>query len=171
MPATDLARNAARTALGIAEGAAEQEIRALPARTVTSLPSVAMVVNEDVDALRDAFGCLAPWAERAISRLRKAGLTRRQVQCFVLIGYDGDTLDAVEGRLREVREWGGLPFAMLYRDESNTTPSKKWRRSQRLVCRPAAIFGVLRSRQSAKLIGLKSMPYLSQTLGEQCDPS
>jgi len=74
----------------------------------------------------------------AIERLRNAGLTQRQVGCFVLIGYNGDTYDAAEARCREVYEAGGESFAMLYRDETNSPRNQQWRILQRTWCRPAA---------------------------------
>lgn len=82
----------------------------------------------------------------AISRLLAAGMVRRQIGCYVLIGRDGDTTDAAEGRLREVWEWGGLPFAMLYRDEASKTPTVEWKRLQRRWCRPAMMMAPARRR-------------------------
>lgn len=82
-------------------------------------------------------------AERAIRRLRDAGLSRRKVMCYALIGYQQDTIARAEARLRQVVEWGGIPFAMLYRDANNSEPGKEWRRFQKLWCRPAAIYGMV----------------------------
>lgn len=78
--------------------------------------------------------------EHAISKLVAAGMKRRQVECYVLMGRDGDTLEAAEGRCREVLAWGGLPFAMLYRDKEGKRPDLEWRRLQRKWCRPPSIF-------------------------------
>lgn len=46
---------------------------------------------------------------------------RDQLRCYVLIGYEGDTLEKAESRLREAWEMGTLPFAMRYR-----TPEADW---------------------------------------------
>jgi len=78
--------------------------------------------------------------QRAISRLRSAGLRQRQVGCYCLIGQEGDTLTSAESRLRQIYEWGGLPFAMLYRGDGQEMPSKEWRKFQRVWCRPAIIY-------------------------------
>lgn len=76
--------------------------------------------------------------ERAISLLRDSGLRQRAVGCYVLVGYDGDTMRAAEDRLHEVWAWGAMPFAMLYRDDTGET-TQEWRKFQRGWCRPAAI--------------------------------
>jgi len=54
-------------------------------------------------------------AVRAIQHLRDAGLDRRKVRCYVLIGYDDQTLEGGEARLRAAWEAGATPFAMLWR--------------------------------------------------------
>lgn len=66
-------------------------------------------------------------------RLRAVGITERSntLACYVLVGYEGDTLDDAEKRCREAMEAGTMPFAMLYRDESGCVPDKEWRRFQR----------------------------------------
>ena len=66
-------------------------------------------------------------------RFREAGITERSntLACYVLVGYEGDTLNDAEKRCREAMEAGTMPFAMLYRDESGRAPDKEWRRFQR----------------------------------------
>lgn len=65
--------------------------------------------------------------------LREAGITEQSnaLACYVLVGYEGDTLESAEERCREAMEAGAMPFAMLYRDESGRAPDKEWRRFQR----------------------------------------
>jgi len=65
-----------------------------------------------------------PNAERslnqAVNRLSKY-FKRDKIRCYVLIGYEGDTLERAENRLRKAWEIGTLPFAMRYR-----TPDPSW---------------------------------------------
>lgn len=57
---------------------------------------------------------------RAVNKLSKY-FSRNKLRCYVLIGYEGDTLANAEARLRHAYELGTLPYAMRYR-----TPSTKW---------------------------------------------
>ena len=75
---------------------------------------------------------------RAAALLENAGIPRDKCRCFVLIGRDSDTLDAARQRCEQVWEWGMLPFAMLYRDETGARPDGGWRQLQRTFSRPAA---------------------------------
>ena len=67
--------------------------------------------------------------------------SRESLGCYVLIGHNGDSMDKAEGRLRQIWDLGGMPFAMLYRNRAGEypQPEKEWRRFQRSWCRPAAI--------------------------------
>ncbi len=81
-------------------------------------------------------------AERAIGILRAAGLRQRQVGCYVLMGYDGDTPDQAESRAECVLEFGGMPFAMYYRADKSSkvqTPPE-WHPLVRKFSRPAIMF-------------------------------
>ena len=75
---------------------------------------------------------------RAVDKLRKY-FSRDKIRCYVLIGYNDDTIEKAEHRLRRAWEIGTLPFAMLYRDEKNTEHSKDWKQFQRKWTRPAII--------------------------------
>ena len=77
--------------------------------------------------LRDAVKLLSPY------------FSRNKLRCYVLIGYDDDTIEQAELRLERAWSIGTLPFAMLYKDEYNTPQSKEWRKFQRLWGRPAII--------------------------------
>ncbi len=87
-----------------------------------------------------------PHVERTVAMLREVGLTQRQVGCYVLVGYDGDTHSAAEARLEWVFETGGTPFAMYFRppaDRRRRIPTA-WRRLVRRWTRPAVIFSARR---------------------------
>jgi hypothetical protein len=83
-----------------------------------------------------------PYVERTVAMLRSAGLTQRQVGCYVLVGSAGDTLAAAEERLEWVFRTGGTPFAMYYRpaEDRRTRIPQDWSRFVRRWNRPALIF-------------------------------
>ena len=85
--------------------------------------------------------------EKAIGILRKY-FSRGYVGCFVLIGYGDDSMDKAEGRLRQILELGGMPFAMLYRNRKGEfpQPEKQWRKFQKCWVRPAYIRYILKNR-------------------------
>lgn len=64
--------------------------------------------------------------------LWEAGFSPRghQVKCYCLCGYEGDSFDEAEKRMRQIMDVGFLPFAMLYRDDQGET-DKEWRKFQR----------------------------------------
>jgi hypothetical protein len=72
--------------------------------------------------------------------LLEYGITRksRKASCYVLIGYEGDTFEQAETRLRQAWTAGFLPYAMLYRDGGGETDAE-WRRFQRQWVRPMII--------------------------------
>jgi hypothetical protein len=78
-----------------------------------------------------------PRFKKAAERLVKAGFSRDKIKCYALIG---DDMDRNEARLREIYHAGAMPFAMLYRDFSDTKTvySKDWERFARMWQRPAA---------------------------------
>lgn len=76
----------------------------------------------------------------AAERLRAAGMRRRQLGCYVLVGRNGDSPDAALGRLEDVLSWGLLPFAMFYRDDEGRKARGDWRKIQRAWTRQAAIY-------------------------------
>lgn len=57
---------------------------------------------------------------QAINKLSKY-FKRDKIRCYVLIGFEGDTLEKAENRLRRAWDIGTLPFAMRYR-----TSDPKW---------------------------------------------
>jgi len=59
--------------------------------------------SDDEEPLRGAIENLKPF------------FNWRQIRCYVLIGYPGDTLSKAEERLKRTWRMGTLPFAMRYR--------------------------------------------------------
>ena len=74
--------------------------------------------------------------------LRDAGITftSHVAKCYVLIGYDGDTIEQAERRLIDTIKAGFVPFAMLFKNTEGHE-DKTWRRFQREWCN-ARIVGV-----------------------------
>jgi hypothetical protein len=83
--------------------------------------------------------------------LQAAGITRatRKPNCYVLIGYSGDTMENAEKRLRGAWAAGFVPFAMLYRDEQGAV-QEEWRKFQRLWARPQIIFTSLKEAENGR---------------------
>lgn len=76
----------------------------------------------------DDYGHLREMA----NMLHDAGLNWKshQVKCYMLCGYQEDSMDAAEKRAKQIMELGFLPFAMLYRDETGRR-DPEWRKFQR----------------------------------------
>lgn len=79
---------------------------------------------------------------RAVKLLSDSGLNRRQIGCYVMVGYEGDTPLAAAKRLESAWTWGALPFAMYFRSLDAKTPEipDPWFDLVRNWTRPAAMF-------------------------------
>jgi hypothetical protein len=118
---------------------AAQFVGGLDARLMT--PGIAFQLS----VLRPKSMYFAYDAPDVIDPLKQAGMMMQQagfrresytMRCYVLIGYDGDTFDAAEKRLRATWEAGFFPMAMLYRDNFNSPRDTAWARFQRVWARP-----------------------------------
>lgn len=104
-------------------------------------------VSEQLRGLRIKTVFLAADTKSALPALRQAvdklaflGRNSNKLRCYVMIGYDGETIDQAETRLEAVWQAGCLPFAQLYRaPDQEIQYSKKWRDLARTWSRPAAI--------------------------------
>lgn len=92
----------------------------------------------------DTPGDLAPLVD-AGKMLRDGGFTKasHKARCYVLVGYEGDTMAAAETRLREAWAAGFMPYAMLYRDQAGQV-NKEWCVFQRQWVRPQIIMSNLK---------------------------
>ena len=81
--------------------------------------------------------------------LQDGGISRasRRAYCYVLIGYQGDTMKKAEKRLRDAWRAGFFPYAMLYRDEKGET-DPEWRKFQRNWVRPQLIYHQLKDGEN-----------------------
>ena len=77
--------------------------------------------------------------------LREGGFSKasHKAKCYVLCGYDGDSFEKAEKRLRDTWAAGFFPFSMLYRDEKGET-TEEWRRFQRTWTRPQIVYHKLK---------------------------
>ena len=77
--------------------------------------------------------------------LQDGGFTRtsRRLNCYVLIGYEGDTFEKAEKRLWETWAAGFAPFAMLYKDEAGEV-APGWKKLQREWVSPQILFTKLK---------------------------
>lgn len=84
--------------------------------------------------------------------LRDGGITKasQAARCYVLIGYDGDTMEKAEKRLHDAWAAGFFPFAMLYRNEKGEV-REDWKQFQRLWARPQIINQKLKEGINAKV--------------------
>ena len=55
----------------------------------------------------------------AIAIFRYRGIERRRLGCYVLCGYEGDTIKKADARCRDVWSWGAVPMAMYYRPKTD----------------------------------------------------
>jgi len=78
--------------------------------------------------------------------VRRLQMPRDKLRCYVLLGFDGESLDTGIERLEAAWQAGTLPFAQLYQppDKYIRYPSE-WRQIARTWSRPAATKAIHRS--------------------------
>lgn len=87
--------------------------------------------------------------KKAVEKLSKY-FKRDKIRCYVLIGYEGDTIEKATERLKNAWDIGTLPFAMRFRtdkEEWNGTylyKERVWNLLQRQWTRPAIIKSMMR---------------------------
>jgi len=82
--------------------------------------------------------------QKKLSQLDKAkdllsDFNINKLRCYVLIGFNGESIEQAEMRLVTVYKKGFLPMAMLYQPAIFIHYNKLWRTLQRKWCRPAII--------------------------------
>ena len=76
------------------------------------------------------------WLERAAVILD--GIPAYKRRCYVMIGFDGETLAEAEKRLERVFELGFYPFCQLYQSDEIKEYDSEWKALNRKWSRPAA---------------------------------
>lgn len=95
---------------------------------------------EQVFLAADTEVALKP-LEEAIKKL--SFLNRRQLRCYVLIAFDGETISEATRRLEAVWKIGCLPFAQLYQPPDRFIKySYGWKQLARTWSRPAAMISL-----------------------------
>ncbi len=104
-------------------------------------------------AIKEVF--LAADSKGSIHQLREAVdklglLKRRQLRCYVLIAYGGETIEKAAERLEAVWDIGCLPFAQLFQPPDQfINYSRSWKALARTWSRPAAMFALHKGEANA----------------------
>lgn len=85
-----------------------------------------------------------PSLRKAAEKLSKAGFSKNQIRCYVLIG---DDMAENEARLLDVYNAGCLPFAQLFQPEERKEYSKEWKDFVRIWSRPAIYNAILKKKE------------------------
>ena len=95
---------------------------------------------KEVFLAADTKGAL-PHLARAVEKLNF--LRRRQLRCYVLLAYNGETIPQALERLEAVWNIGCLPFAQLFQPPDRVIKySPEWKALARTWSRPAAMFAL-----------------------------
>ena len=87
----------------------------------------------------DTSGAL-PALRQAVDKLAFLGRNSNKIRCYVLIGYNGETVAEATERLEAVWEAGCMPFAQLYQpDDHYIKYAGEWKDLARKWMRPAAM--------------------------------
>ena len=70
-----------------------------------------------------------------------------QKRCYVLIGFNGESIIDAEKRLESVFNLGIDPFAMLYRGDNDQRYNKEWAKFLKKWTRPAAFRSAMRDKR------------------------
>ena len=107
-------------------------------------------IADTLRGLRISQLFLACDTEASLKPLRLAtdklkALGRDKLRCYVLIGFNGETIQQAENRLRAVWEVGAMPFAQLWQppERKKIEYPKQWRGLARTWSRPAAMKTVM----------------------------
>ena len=74
--------------------------------------------------------------------VKRLGLPWPKIRCYVLLAFDGQTLEEGEAQLHRVLETGCMPHAQLYQPEEEwIVYPKPWKDLNRTWSRPAAMWG------------------------------
>jgi hypothetical protein len=86
----------------------------------------------------DSNGAIGPLRE---ATRQLSFLSRDKLRCYVLVGFEGETVTNAARRLAEVWEAGCMPFAQFYRDGNGKRAAltPEWQRLVREWSRPAAM--------------------------------
>ena len=88
-----------------------------------------------------------PYVQKAIDLLREANgwndcQARHKLGCYILVAYDGDTIQAAEDRIRWLMDLGPRPFPMFYQPPAaiRRPEPAEWKRMLRPYRRPSITY-------------------------------
>jgi hypothetical protein len=86
------------------------------------------------------FACDTRAALKPLERAARIleGISQQKRRCYVMIGYNGESIRDAEDRLEKVYRLGFDPFCQLYQSEVKKEYGKEWRALARKWSRPAA---------------------------------
>jgi len=86
------------------------------------------------------FACDTTGSIKNIKRASKIldGIPQYKKRCYVMIGFNGETITNAERRLERVYELGYFPFCQLYQGANKKQYSDEWKKLARKWARPAA---------------------------------
>ena len=88
---------------------------------------------------------------KAVELLSFLGRNSNKIRCFVMIGYNGESITEAKERLQEVWDIGCLPFSQLYQPpEKRIAYAKEWRDLNRNWSRPAIIRTMMKEAENEK---------------------
>lgn len=94
------------------------------------------------------FACDTP---TAIKHLQKASkifkdISQNKKYCYVMIGFNGETVYDAEKRLEAVYNLDFMPFSQLYQNSQKKQYSKEWKELNRKWSRPAAYKSYMKNK-------------------------
>jgi len=84
---------------------------------------------------------------------------RDKKRCYVLIGFNGESIKSAERRLLKMWELGFMPFSMFFRDDDFKKKylSKEWQDLTRIFSRPIIMSGYCKKKMTGKSDGIKGI--------------
>ncbi len=106
-----------------------------------------------------------PCVVRSARMLRNVGYDREKLRCYVMVGYQEDTIEQALARLEAVWEIGLMPFVMLFEGGGRRAAMVRdgaWRELVREWSLPAIMRAKHRKKASKKALGIRG-----EALGER----
>ena len=99
------------------------------------------------------FACdtdsVLPALEKAAALVENVNRKRRR--CYVMVGYDRESVDAAERRIRRVYDFGLDPFAQFYRGKGEQEKTDEWKSFLDIWSRPGNYHSVIRDERKNEL--------------------
>ncbi len=92
-------------------------------------------------------------------KLHEAGFSEKShaLRCFILCGYQGDSISKTQARINKVMQLGFTPMVMYYRPDNKTILDKEWAKFIRIYSMPRLIYMKEKSVRDAMREGNKDL--------------